>query len=125
MTNSGYTAEFGRSGGGVVNAVTKSGTNAVRGSAFWYFRNESLTAVDPFGRPPTDFRQHQFGASVGGPVKQDKVHFFAAWDQQKMDTPFVVKFSVDPAGIPGFQGQEGTFTQTNDVFTALAASITR
>ena len=119
VTNSGYTAEFGRSGGGVVNAVTKSGTNAVRGSAFWYFRNESLTAVDPFGRPPTDFRQHQFGASVGGPVKQDKVHFFAAWDQQKMDTPFVVKFSVDPAGIPGFQGQEGTFTQTNDVFTAL------
>ena len=120
VTNSGYTAEFGRSGGGVVNAITKSGTNTMQGSAFWYFRDEQLTADDPFGRPPTDFSQHQFGAALGGPLKQNKAHFFAAWDQQQQNTPFVVKFLGDPTGVPGFDGQEGTFTQTNDVLTWLA-----
>ena len=119
VTNSGYTAEFGRSAGGVVNAVTKSGTNDVRGSAFWYFRNESMTTNDPFGRPPTDFKQHQFGGSAGGPIKKDKIHFFAAYDQQQTDIPFVVKFNGNPAGVPRFEGQEGSFTQTNDVFTLL------
>jgi hypothetical protein len=119
VTNAGYSAEFGRSGGGVVNAITKSGTNQVRGSAFWYFRDESMTADDPFGRPPTDFGQHQFGASVGGPLRRDRTHFFAAWDQQQRDNPFVVKFQSDPTGIPGFAGEEGTFIQTNDVFTLL------
>lgn len=119
VTNSGYAAEFGRSGGGIVNAVTKSGANAVHGSAFWFFRNESMTANDPFNRPPTDFLQHQFGGSIGGPLKKDKVHYFGAWDQQQMNIPFVVKFSSSPTGIPRFDGQEGAFTQTNDVFTLL------
>jgi hypothetical protein len=119
VTNSGYTAEFGRSGGGVVNAITKSGTNDLRGTAFWYFRDERLTADDPFGRPPTDFSQHQFGASAGGPLRRDKMHFFAAWDQQEQKTPFVVQFNGDPAGVPRFEGQEGTFRQTNDVLTLL------
>ncbi len=120
VTNAGYGAEFGRSGGGVVNAITKSGTNDLHGSAFWFFRNEALTADDPFGRPPTDFRQHQFGATLGGPVKKDEAHFFLAYDQQVHRNPFIVKFQSDPAGVPGFEGQEGTYTQTNDIATALA-----
>jgi hypothetical protein len=119
VTNAGYSAEFGRSGGGVVNAVTKSGTNELRGSAFWYFRDESLTADDPYGRPPTDFSQHQFGASLSGPIRKDKVHFLAVYDQQLQRLPFTVKFASDPTGIPGFEGKEGRFTQTNDVWTAL------
>jgi hypothetical protein len=120
VNNAGYTAEFGRSGGGVVNAVTKSGTNDYHGSAFWYYRNEGLTADDPFGRPPIDFRQHQFGGSLGGPLQKDKAHFFLAYDQQIRDNPLVVDFSADPAGVPGFDGQEGTFKQTNNVWTGLA-----
>lgn len=120
VTNAGYSAEFGRSGGGVVNAITRSGTNELLGSAFWFFRNEALTADDPFGRPPTDFKQHQFGATLGGPIKKDKAHFFLAYDQQLRRNPFVVKFDSDPTGIPGFHGQEGTYTQTNDIATALA-----
>jgi len=121
VSNAGYSAEFGRSGGGVVNAVTKSGTNDIHGSAFWYYRNESLQADDPFGRPPTDYRQHQFGGSLGGPIKKDKSHFFLAYDQQIRDNPLVVDFGpASPAGAPGFDGQEGTFEQTNDVWTALA-----
>jgi hypothetical protein len=119
VSNSGYTAEFGRSGGGVVNAITKSGTNTLQGSAFWYFRDESMTADDPFGRPPTDFSQNQFGATAGGPIQRDKTHFFVAWDQQQQNVPFVVDFTGDPTGVPRFDGQEGTFIQTNDVFTLL------
>ncbi len=120
VANAGYSAEFGRSGGGVVNAITKSGTNELQGSAFWFFRNEALTADDPFGRPATDFEQHQFGATLGGPVKKDKAHYFLAYDQQLRRNPFVVEFDSDPKGIPGFDGQEGTYTQTNDIATALA-----
>jgi hypothetical protein len=103
----------------VVNAVTKSGTNDFHGSAFWYFRDESLTADDPFGRPPTDFSQHQFGASLGGPIRRDKVHFLAVYDQQVQRIPFSVEFAQDPTGIPGFEGKEGRFIQTNDIWTAL------
>ncbi len=119
VTNAGYSAEFGRSGGGIVNAVTRSGTNEFHGSAFWYFEDESLTAKDPFGRPPTDFSQHQFGGSLGGPIRQDKVHFLAVYDQQIQHLPFTVKFTRDPTGIPGFEGKEGRFLQTNNVWTAL------
>jgi len=121
VSNAGYSAEFGRSGGGVVNAVTKSGTNEIHGSAFWYFRNEGLQSDDPFGRPPTDYRQHQFGGSLSGPVKRDKAHFFLAYDQQIRDNPLVVDFGpASPAGALGFDGEEGTFEQTNNVWTALA-----
>ena len=122
VTNAGYTAEFGRSGGGAVNAITKSGTNRMQGSAFWYVRDESLTANDAFGRAPIDFRQNQFGASAGGPIKRDRTHFFFAYDQQKQSTPFVVRFNPSggsPVGVPRFDGEEGTYTQTNDVFTIL------
>jgi len=56
VTNAGYSAEFGRSGGGVVNAITRSGTNELQGSAFWFFRDEALTADDPFGRPAAPVR---------------------------------------------------------------------
>ena len=119
VTNAGYAAEFGRSGGGAVNAITKSGTNRLQGSAFWYFRDEALTSDDAFDRPPTDFSQNQFGATAGGPIKQNRTHFFVAYDQQQQSTPFIVKFNGNPAGVPGFEGQEGTFIQTNDVFTLL------
>jgi hypothetical protein len=120
VSNAGYSAEFGRSGGGVVNAVTKSGTNELHGSAFWYFRDEGLQADDPFGRPPTDFSQHQFGGSLGGPLKKDKAHYFLAYDQQVRRNPLVVDFGPgSPEGAPGFEGEEGTFEQTNDIWTAL------
>jgi hypothetical protein len=128
VTNAGYSAEFGRSGGGVVNAVTKSGTNDFHGSAFWYFRNEGLSADNPSAlvsagfapQSPSDFRQHQFGGSLGGPIQQDKAHFFLAYDQQARTEPITTRFQSSPAGVPGFDGEEGTFDRTNDVWTALA-----
>ncbi len=75
---SGANAEFGRTGGGVVNVITKSGTNATHGSLFYYQRLAALTANLSNGTPLTDFRREQFGGSVGGPIIKDKLFYFAA-----------------------------------------------
>ena len=75
---SGANAEFGRTAGGVVNVITKSGTNDIHASAFEYFRTESLTAAASDGTPLTGFRRNQFGGTVGGPIIKDKLFFFAA-----------------------------------------------
>jgi hypothetical protein len=78
ITASGANAEFGRSAGGVINVVTKSGTNAIHGAGFEYFRTESLTAATSDGKPLDGFRRNQFGGSLGGPIIKDKLFFFAA-----------------------------------------------
>src|SRR6266436_1487877 len=78
ITASGANAEFGRSAGGVINVVTKSGTNAIHGSGFEYFRTEALTAATSDGKPLDGFRRNQFGGSLGGPLVKDKLFFFAA-----------------------------------------------
>src|SRR5215470_962600 len=75
---SGANAEFGRTAGGVVNVITKSGTNNWHGSAFEYFRTEGLTAAASDGMPLTDFHREQFGGSVGGPIIKDKLFYFGA-----------------------------------------------
>lgn len=75
---SGANAEFGRTAGGVVNVITKSGTNDVHGSAFEYFRTEALTADTSDGKPLKDFNRNQFGGTIGGPVVKDKMFFFGA-----------------------------------------------
>src|ERR1700720_689980 len=75
---SGANAEYGRTAGGVVNVITKSGTNQFHGSAFEYFRTEALTAAASDGTPLSGFRRNQFGGTVGGPILKDKLFFFAA-----------------------------------------------
>src|SRR6202011_881048 len=75
---SGGNAEFGRTGGGVVNVITKSGTNSLHGSLFHSQRIEALTANTSDGNPLTNFHREQFGGSVGGPIIKDKLFFFGA-----------------------------------------------
>src|SRR5256712_6753460 len=75
---SGANAEFGRTAGGVINVITKSGTNEVHGSAFHYQRLEALASSTSDGKPLTDFRREQFGGTIGGPIIKDKLFFFAA-----------------------------------------------
>jgi len=75
---SGANAEFGRTAGGVINVITKSGTNDIHGSAFEYFRTEALSANTSDGKPLQDFRRNQFGGSFGGPIYKDKLFFFGA-----------------------------------------------
>ncbi len=75
---SGANAEFGRTGGGVVNVITKSGTNDLHGGLFHYQRLEALTGDTSDGKPLTDFHREQFGGSVGGHIIKDKLFYFGA-----------------------------------------------
>src|SRR4029079_3991983 len=76
----GANAEFGHTAGGVVNVITKSGTNQLHGSVFHYQRLEGLTSNTSDDKPLQDFRREQFGGTIGGPVKPNKVFFFAAFE---------------------------------------------
>src|SRR6202162_1339810 len=81
FTNS-FKAEFGHSSGAVITAITRSGTNALHGTAFEYIRNSALDARNFFdvGSSPPSFRRNQFGAVLGGPIKKDKTLFFVGCD---------------------------------------------
>lgn len=78
----GYSAEFGRAAGGIISAVTKSGTNAFRGSAFEFVRNSGLDAKGLFdeGDGPPPFRRNQFGATLGGPIVRNNLFFFGSYE---------------------------------------------
>jgi len=111
INTSNYSAEYGRSAGGVVNAVTKSGTNQIHGQAFWYYRDSDLGAINPFSfqkvvsngstalvpfLPPD--KRHQFGGGIGGPVVKDKLFFFFSGDQQLRTFPATAN-SGNPGAI--------------------------
>jgi hypothetical protein len=81
ITN-GASVEFGRSGGGFVNVITKSGTNSLHGSGFFYWQPQTLTAKFANGKDPADQDKKQYGASIGGPVLKDKLFFFGSYDKQ-------------------------------------------
>ncbi len=90
-TNS-YGAEQGRAGGAVINVVTKSGTNHAHGTAFYYLRDSSFGAADAFLAFKPHNRQQQLGGTIGGPIKQNKIFFFAGFDQHFIHSPNVVEF---------------------------------
>ena len=81
ITN-GASVEFGRSGGGFVNVITKSGTNEMHGSGFYYDQPKSLISDYKNGVKPADQHKSQFGASLGGPVMRDKLFYFGSYDKQ-------------------------------------------
>jgi hypothetical protein len=87
----GGTAEFGRAIGGVVSAVTKSGSNVLSGSGYGYFRDTKLNAEDPLslqrGVPKPQFDRQLFGGSVGGPIARDRTFFFGAAERTQQNQP--------------------------------------
>ena len=109
INTSNYSAEYGRSAGGVVNAVTKSGTNNLHGQAFWFLRSSDWGAINPFSFKkelvngvltsvpflPED-KRHQFGGGIGGPIIKDKLFFFFSADQQLRPFPATAN-----SGTPG------------------------
>lgn len=106
VNGSNYSAEYGRAAGGVVNTVTKSGTNDFHGDLFYYNRNNRNGARNPrafntvlvngvattVAAKPIDLRQ-QFGGTIGGPIIKDKLFFFFSYDQQKRNFPGLAVFS--------------------------------
>lgn len=92
ITTNQYDVTLGRSGGGTVSAVTKSGTNTFSGSAWEYLRTNWLSSpYDIRGnKRDNDFSTSQFGFSLGGPVIKNKLHFFVAWDHQLDSRPLII-----------------------------------
>ena len=102
---SGFEPEYGNNGGGYINVVTKSGTNTLQGSAFVFYRDDSLAA--DLERSPLDqsqgrtekievgeFERINWGASVGGAIKKDRTHFFFSYDQTSRDEPSATTLST-------------------------------
>ena len=138
VNTSNYSAEFGRAAGGVVNTVTKSGTNEFHGSAFYYNRNNRFGARNAFstqtiatptgnqivGLKPEDVR-HQFGGSLGGPVVKDRLFFFFSYDQQKRNFPGVSApssttfYNLTAAQIATLTGRGVTQAQINSGISFL------
>lgn len=88
-----YSAEFGRAAGGVLNVVTKSGTNDIHGNVFYFIRHDEFNARNfREAEKPSDVR-HQFGGSVGGPIAKDRFFYFFNVDQQVRRQPITV---LDP-----------------------------
>ena len=131
VTSSGANAEFGRSSGGFVNVVTKSGTNQLHGSLHYYGKDGALSGVAHHGteRLAPDFTQHQFGFTVGGPIKHDRAFFFLAYDQQiyndtKQTDPNridpLLRAWMDTAYGGALQGDYGPIERTNNARVLLA-----
>jgi outer membrane receptor protein involved in Fe transport len=111
VNQNGFSAEFGRAAGAVINVVTKSGTNKFTGSAFEYFRDESLNARSPVlvaaGRARPAGQINQFGGTFGGPIRKDKIFFFGAYEGQRsnLPNPVVVRsLPFAPASVQALLG---------------------
>ncbi|MCS7042820.1 MAG: TonB-dependent receptor [Bryobacteraceae bacterium] len=104
--SSGYAAEYGRSTGGVLNVITRSGTNDVHGGGFYQNRHRELSAENPiFKRQPSESLQ-QMGGNVGGPIIRDRMFFFGAAEHQRANTPAQVIFTALQGITPTAATQE-------------------
>src|SRR5262249_51666133 len=135
VNTNGYSAELGRAGGAVINAITKSGTNAFHGSAFWYYRDQSLNAANPFVKinnafattpgqlrnPNPPYHYNQYGGSFGGYFIKDKLFFFTNYDGQRNTQPNSVTFNPPAPSGAGAQFQQIAI----DYLAARSASWTR
>jgi hypothetical protein len=123
----GASAEFGRSSGGFINVVTKSGTNEFAGSAFVFFRNQNLSSQNPdavaANLPTEDFRNYQFGGNLGGPIAKDKAFFFVAYERN--DGRSSKPNSINPVLANIFAtrfnspGEQGIIQRSNDADVLL------
>jgi outer membrane receptor protein involved in Fe transport len=120
-----WTAESGRSVGGVVNVVTKSGSNEFHGSAFYNFRNQSLRARDFFEKQGNsekpDFSRQEFGGSIGGRIIKDKLFFFGAIERFRERQNLLVQNEqlVQIAAIPGVTASQIIPTPYNDTLFSI------
>ncbi len=113
----GFKAEYGQASGGVVNVITRSGTNNLDGSAFYLYRDKSLMSRNPYADrtlPKDPFRQVHYGGTIGGPIVQDKVHYFLTYERQDRDT-----YSANTRTLPSrnakFAASTRSFLQQNGI----------
>ena len=102
-----YSAEYGQTQSGVVTEATRSGTNQIHGSLFEYWRNEALNARNFFASSRPEFRQNQFGGTVGGPIRKDRTHYFVSYERTQQLTG-----GVRLVTVPTQQQRAGDFSAT-------------
>lgn len=104
-----YNAEFGNAAGGIIAIQTKSGTNSIHGDAFEFFRPNYLAAKETLPgvstpQPPSELKRHNFGGTVGFPIKRDRAFFFAAYEGEREKAPYSYVDSTIPFGLINFPG---------------------
>ena len=108
LQSSNFTAEYGNAGGGVVNIVTRSGTNDIHGSLFHFLRNGALNARQFFAPKQDALKRNQFGGSIGGPIVRDKLFYFGTYQGTRLRNA--------PAGliqfVPTAEERAGNFSST-------------
>jgi hypothetical protein len=123
VISDGYSAEFGRALGGVVNIITKGGGNSYQGTIFLFNRNDNISARNAFASVNPDFEQYQFGSTVSGPIKQDKAFFFTSFERLSLKQSNIVTISdatVAAINRQGFQLRNGPIPFSEDTSTLLA-----
>jgi outer membrane receptor protein involved in Fe transport len=104
VNSNAFSAEYGRAGGAVINVVTKSGSNELHGSAFEFYRDKALNANNAINelnnRPKSPYHYHQFGGTLGGPLRRNRDFFFGNYDGQRNTQPNVVFLNL-PSATPG------------------------
>ncbi len=116
-----FSAELGRSAGAVLNATIKSGTNHIHGAVWEFFRNDKLDAADWFednaGIKKGEYRQNQFGGSIGGPILRDKIFFFGDYEGLRR-----VQGTVETGTVPTAAEVSSGFTNLSDLVSSQASS---
>src|SRR5581483_11090007 len=136
VTSTGFEAEFGQAGGGLVNTVTKSGTNAVHGDGYYYILDSALNANDAInkqqGIPKPQNRRQQFGGTFGGPIRRDRLFYLVNYEGQVRNEPLTVNdapalvglpanfFASNPALAAQVQSAAGSFPRSFNQNTAFA-----
>ena len=130
VVTSGGQAELGRALGGYVNVVTRSGTNALHGSAYEFLRDDAFNAANPLLGRKLPMRQHQYGLSVGGPVVRDRTFFFANVEQRDLSQSGLTTISdasvatinarLAATGYPGAPVTTGVYPNPVDTTLGLA-----
>lgn len=128
VLRSSYNAEFGLSSGGIVNTVTKSGSNRISGSIFGFFRDDKFDARNAFDFNPngqSEFNRQQYGGSFGAPIQQDKTFFFGSFERfnQNQNT-FVNLFDPNNFNVTSSQNSLFTFLQgRTDLINGIPANV--
>ncbi|HEX2445862.1 MAG TPA: carboxypeptidase regulatory-like domain-containing protein [Vicinamibacterales bacterium] len=130
MVTSGGVAEFGRASAGVLNVVTKSGTNRLSGRGYGYFRDDALDARNPLATTKDPLSQQQYGASVGGPIARDRAFLFGNVEAGRQDRTGIITIApaavdavnriLDARAYPGPRIATGQFTTGYDTLNAFS-----
>jgi outer membrane receptor protein involved in Fe transport len=115
ITN-GFKAETGQTGAGTISIVTKSGTNTLAGSAYGFWRPSDWVAANLLTGAKTTQKRQQFGGTIGGPLKRDVTHYFANYEDTKIDDVVVVTSVLAPGTFPAPQRQRQGFFKLNHRF---------